>query len=114
SEDEARAYLEKLRWPNGPACVHCGDVNVTRLQGEASRPGTLQCNGRRKQFTVTVGTIFEDSHIPLAKWVKGFHLMVSSKKGISSLQLQRQLGLGSYRTAWHMGHRIRYAMQNGL
>jgi transposase-like protein len=111
TEDQARAHLEKLRWPNGPGCVHCGSVNVTRLNGKAARPGVLQCNDCREQFTVTVGTVLEDSHIPLAKWVKGFHLMCSSKKGISALQLQRNLGLGSYRTAWHMAHRIRYAMK---
>jgi hypothetical protein len=70
------------------------------------------CRACRKPFTVTVGTIFEGSHIPLAKWLPGFYLFASSKKGISALQLQRQLALGSYRTAWHMAHRIRHAMQN--
>jgi transposase-like protein len=114
TEDQARAHLEKLRWPHGPACVHCGSVKVTRLQGKAARPGVIQCNDCREQFTVTVGTVLEDSHIPLAKWVKGFHLMASSKKGMSALQLQRNLGLGSYRTAWHMAHRIRYAMKCDL
>jgi transposase-like protein len=112
SDEQAREHLEKLRWPNGPICVHCSGTNVTRLNGQASRPGTIQCNECRQQFTVTIGTIFEDSHIPLAKWVMGFHLMVSSKKGVSALQLKRNLGLGSYQTAWHMAHRIRYAMSN--
>src|SRR5687767_10003542 len=84
TEDQARAHLEKLRWPHGPACVHCGSIKVTRLNGSAARPGVLQCNDCREQFTVTVGTVLEDSHIPLAKWVKGFHLMCSSKKGISA------------------------------
>ncbi len=115
TEDQARAHFEKLRWPHGPACVHCGSIKVTRLEGRIGpAAGVLQCNDCREQFTVTVGTVLEDSHIPLAKWVKGFHYMAASKKGISALQLQRNLGLGSYRTAWHMAHRIRYAMKAEL
>ena len=103
SEDDARALLESIRWPNGPVCPHCGETSVTRLNGDSARPGLFQCNAGacREQFTVTVGTIFEDSHIPLHKWVIAFGLMCSSKKGISALQLQRKLGLGSYKTAWH-------------
>jgi transposase-like protein len=112
TEEEAREYIESIRWPEGPVCPHCGEIGGTRLTGEKHRPGTLQCNGCRKQFTVTVGTVMEDTHIPLQKWVLAFHLMCSSKKGISALQLQRQLGLGSYRTAWHMCHRIRHAMKD--
>src|SRR5438445_641512 len=111
TEDQAREYFEKRRWPNGPACVHCGSVNVYRLEGEATRPGLLKCRDCKGQFTVTVGSVLEDSHLPLAKWALAFHLMVSSKKGISALQLQRNLGLGSYRTAWHLAHRIREAMR---
>src|SRR5262245_27889499 len=76
------------------------------------RDGVLNCRACRQPFTVTVGTIFEASHIPLSKWLLGFYLFASSKKSMSALQLQRQLGLGSYRTAWHMAHRIRHAMQN--
>ncbi len=110
TEDEAREYLEGIRWPNGPICPHCGSVEVTRLNGEAHRAGVLKCKACREQFTVTVGNIFESSHIPLVKWVMAFHLLCSSKKGISSLQLQRELGLGSYRTALFMTHRIREAM----
>jgi transposase-like protein len=110
-DDQARAYFETLRWPNGPACVHCGSVNVLRLQGQAHRPGLLECRDCRKQFSVTVGSVMEDSHLPLATWAKAFHLMCSSKKGISALQLQRNLGLGSYRTAWFLAHRIREAMK---
>src|SRR5229473_1907942 len=83
TEDEARAHLENIRWPNGPICVHCGSQKVTRLEGASARDGLLQCNDCREQFTVTLGTVLEDSHIPLSKWVKGFHLMCSSKKGIS-------------------------------
>lgn len=112
TEDQARAFLEQIRWPNEVACPHCGDTAVTRLT-DAPRPGLFQCNGCRGQFTVTVGTIFEDSHVPLQKWVLAFALMCSAKKGISALQLQRNLGLGSYKSAWHMAHRIRHAMDNG-
>jgi len=111
SEDEARETLERILWPNGPACPHCGAVeNLTRLQGKAHRTGVFQCNNCHDQFTVTVNTIFEDSHIPLRKWLMAFALLCSAKKGISALQLQRELKLGSYRTAWHMAHRIRHAM----
>jgi transposase-like protein len=111
TEDQAREYFEQRRWPNGPGCVHCGSVNVYRLQGKSTRPGLLECRDCRKQFTVTVGTVMEDSHLPLSTWAKAFHLLVSSKKGFSALQLQRNLGLGSYRTAWFLAHRIREAMR---
>ena len=111
TNDEAREYMEKLRWPNGPVCPHCESSNHTRLNGSKHRPGTIQCNECREQYTVTVNTVMESSHLPLAKWVLGFHLMCSSKKGISALQLQRELGIGSYRTAWFMEHRIRWAMK---
>jgi transposase-like protein len=111
SEDEARATLERILWPDGPICPHCGAVeNLTRLQGKAHRTGVFQCNNCHDQFTVTVNTIFEDSHIPLRKWLMAFTLLCSAKKGISALQIQRELELGSYRTAWHMAHRIRHAM----
>ena len=111
SEEQARAYFESQRWPDGPHCVHCGSVNVYRLQGKSQRPGLLECRDCKKNFTVTVGTVMEDSHLPLATWARAFHLMASSKKGISALQLQRNLGLGSYKTAWHLAHRIRLAMK---
>jgi transposase-like protein len=107
----AMAYLEGLLWPNGACCRHCGSVNVYRMQGATCRLGLHRCRDCKKQFTVTVGTIFEDSHLPICTWVKAIHLMCSSKKGISALQLQRNLGLGSYKTAWHMAHRIRLAMK---
>lgn len=115
NEDAAREFLEKRLWPDGPVCPHCGLVNEaiklepagdTKTHG---RKGLYQC-ACRKQFTVTVDTIFEDSHIPLHKWLLAVHLMCSSKKGISALQLQRNLELGSYRTAWFMCHRVRWAM----
>jgi transposase-like protein len=111
TEDQAREAIETILWPNGPVCPHCGAVeNLTRLQGKAHRPGLFECNNCHEQFTVTVGTIFEDSHIPLRKWLMAFALLCSAKKGISALQLQRELDLGSYRTAWHLAHRIRHAM----
>jgi transposase-like protein len=111
TEDEARETIERILWPNGPVCAHCGATeNVTRLQGKAHRPGVFQCNNCHEQFTVTVGTIFEDSHLPLRKWLIAFALMCSAKKGISALQLQRELDLGSYRTARHLAMRIRHAM----
>ena len=110
TEDQAREYFETLRWGNSPCCCHCGSLDVYRMNGDATRDGLLKCRDCREQFSVTVGTIMEDTHLPLATWVKAFHFMASSKKGMSALQLQRNLGLGSYRTAWHLAHRIRYAM----
>lgn len=111
TEDQAREHIEKVRWPNGPICPHCGSVNVYRMEGETTRPGLLACRDCRGHFTVTVGTVMEDSHLPLSTWVKAFHFMTSSKKGMSALQLQRNLGIGSYRTAWFLAHRIREAMK---
>ena len=111
SDEEAREYLENVRWPDGVCCVHCGDYAVTKLEGKATRPGVYKCKGCRKQFTVTVGTIFHRSRLGLKKWILAFHLVCSSKKGMSALQLQRHLGLKSYQTAWHMAHRIRHAMK---
>ena len=114
TEEQAREHLEGVLWPLGPVCPHCKSRKSTRMGGESHRDGLLQCNDCRKQFTVTVGTIFEDSHIPLRKWLRAIHLMCSSKKGISALQLQRNLGLGSYRTAWYLAQRVRLAMSSGL
>ncbi len=109
-DDAARAHMEAIRWPNGPFCPHCGSVeNITRLEGQSHRAGLHQCNACREHFTVTVGTVMERSHIPLAKWVLGFHLMAASKKGISAHQLHRMLDV-TYKTAWFMAHRIREAM----
>jgi transposase-like protein len=112
TEDQARAYVEKLLWPDGqPVCRKCGSTNAYRMVGKTCRAGLCRCRDCKKQFTVTVGTIFEDSHLPLRQWVRAIHMMASSKKGISALQLQRNLGLGSYKTAWFMAHRIRLAMK---
>ena len=112
-EDAAREHLEAQRWPdNKPVCPHCGETErVHRLHGKSHRKGLIQCNSCLLTFTVTVGTVMESSHVPLTKWVLGFHKMAASKKGISAKQLQRELGLGSYRTAWFMAHRIREAMR---
>jgi transposase-like protein len=113
TEDQARAYVEELRWPNGPVCPNCEKQNVTRMQGKSHRKGLFQCNNAecRQQFTVKCGSILESSKVSLKKWVLAFHLLCSSKKGFSALQLQRELSLGSYRTAWFMMHRIRHAME---
>jgi transposase-like protein len=113
TEDEARGILENIRWPKGIECPHCKSKNVVRINGKAEkvRDGLLRCKDCRKQFTVTVGTIMERSHITLRQWVQAFYSMCSHKKGVSSLQLQRNLGLHSYRSAWHLTHRIRAAMK---
>lgn len=111
-EDAARAYFEAQRWPDGnPVCPHCESDHVHRLEGDTQRPGLIQCNDCLKNFTVTVGTVMESSHVPLTKWALAFHKMAASKKGISAKQMQRELNLGSYRTAWFMCHRIREAMR---
>ena len=112
-EDAARKHFEAIRWPNGPECPKCGTVNeATLVKGKSHRPGMYQCNACREPFTVTVGSVMESSHVPLHKWALGFHLMAASKKGVSAHQLMRMLGLGSYRTAWFLAHRIREAMSS--
>ena len=112
--DEACAYeyVEAHLWPNGPVCPHCGNADqgrIGRLAGKTTRPGLRKCYACRKPFTVKVGTIFEDSHAPMRYWLQAIFLMCSSKKGVSTRQLQRTLGVG-LKTAWFMGHRIRHAM----
>lgn len=110
NENAARDHLEALRWPNGAACPHCGGTERnSRLHGKAHRPGLWFCGDCRSQFSVTVGTVFERSKIPLHKWMLATHLLCSSKKGISSHQIHRILGV-TYKTAWFMTHRIRHAM----
>lgn|SRR5574337_265380 len=114
--DKAREYLEAVRWPNGVVCPHCGEIGAHyKLEGNAHRAGLYKCRGCRQQFTVTVGTVFEDSKIKLHVWLQACHLMSASKKGISAKQMERMLGV-SYKTAWFMAHRIREAMsgQSGL
>lgn len=113
NEDAARAHFEKLRWPDGPVCPHCGGVNnATELKGKSHRPGLYKCHDCQKPFTATIGTVYERSHIPLHKWLLATHLLCASKKGMSAHQLYRMLGFGSYRTAWFMAHRIREGMRN--
>ena len=115
-EDVAREALEAVRWPNGPICPHCGAVDRIALIGgekRSHRPGLYYCNGCEGQFTVKVGSVFERSKIPLTKWWLATFLLCSSKKGISSHQLHRSLGV-TYKTAWFMSHRIREAMRDGF
>ena len=128
-EDAAREYLERMRWPDGVVCPHCGligeayRINVKEKTAEEiealkaagkrvrkPRKGLWACAGCREQFTVTVKTIFEDSHIPLHKWLLAIHLLLSSKKGMSAHQLMRNLDIKQYKSAWFMAHRIRYAL----
>ncbi len=110
-DDKARAYLEAQRWPNGPVCPHCGSAGEHyRLEGKAHRAGLLKCCDCREQFSVTVGTVFERSKIPLSKWLCAVYMLCSSKKGVSSHQIHRTLGV-TYKTAWFMTHRIREAMR---
>jgi len=110
--DKARAHLEALYWPNGPVCRHCGNAEagrIKKLAGKSTRPGVYWCNECDAPFSVTVGTVMEDSKIPLNKWVLAFHLMCASKKGMSAHQLGRMLGI-TYKSAWFLCHRIREAM----
>lgn len=110
SEDKAIELIESLIWPNGPVCPHCGSVERQyQLKGSATRPGLRKCGACRKQYTVKIGTIFEDSHVPMTKWLIAIYMMCSSKKGVSANQLHRSLGI-SYKAAWFMCHRIRLAM----
>lgn len=106
----AAAYLEQLRWPNGPVCPHCNESERKPYKLKSKTRSLWKCAACRKQYTVTVGTIFEGSHIPLNKWLLAFHLLCSSKKGMSAHQLHRMLGV-TYKSAWFMAHRIRYAME---
>lgn len=108
--DKAREHLESIRWAHGPVCPHCGSLDgITKLQGKSHRPGLHKCNNCQGHFTVTVGTVFEDSKIPLNKWIYAAHLMASSKKGFSAHQLHRTIKV-TYKTAWFMMHRLREAM----
>jgi transposase-like protein len=112
NEDAAREFLERTRWAHGRVCPHCGSTEsytITPKPGSKTRKGLYKCKACRRQFTVTVGTIFEGSHIPLHKWLMAVHLMTCSKKGISAHQLHRMLGI-TYKSAWFMAHRVRYAM----
>jgi len=111
-KNKARKHLESIRWADGRFCPHCGATEGTSfVRGKKHRPGLYYCNSCQKQFTVTVGTVFERSKVPLNKWMLAFHLMASSKKGISAHQLHHMLGV-TYKTAWFMAHRIRESMKD--
>ena len=113
-DDKARKAFEAVRWPNGPVCPHCGNVDqdkIAKAQGKAVRPGLYYCAACNDQFTVTVGTVMESSKISISKWLFAMHLMGSSKKGMSAHQLHRLLGI-TYKSAWFLAHRIREAMSD--
>jgi len=113
NEDAAFAHVEARIWPNGPVCPHCGEnERVGRMGGNATRKGLHKCYACRKQFTVRQGTIFESSHVPLHIWLQAIFFVAGSKKGVSSNQLARTLGL-TVKTAWFLSHRIREAMRQG-
>jgi transposase-like protein len=113
TEEQAFAYVESRLWPQGPVCPHCGNMDGARIRkmlGKTTRAGLYKCNECRKPFTVRMGTIFESSHLPLHLWLQVIHLMCTSKKGISTRQIQRML-VCSMKTAWFLTHRIREAMR---
>ncbi|BDV35683.1 IS1595 family transposase [Methylocystis iwaonis] len=111
-EDAARAWLEARVWPNGPVCPHCKAENhATLMKGKSHRAGLYQCNACLKPFTVTVGTLYESSKVPLHTWLAVTFLMMSSKKGMSALQISRMIGR-PYKTVWFMCHRIRESFRN--
>jgi transposase-like protein len=118
TDDNCLDYLEQMRWPSGVCCVHCGVLNVSKItrekKGKNQRTRIYQCLEKEcgKQFSATSGTIFNDTHLPLTKWFLAIAMICEAKKGMSALQLQRHLGV-NYRTAWHLCHRIREAMQDG-
>ncbi|MEX0954618.1 MAG: IS1595 family transposase [Rhizobiaceae bacterium] len=115
-ENAAREALEAVRWPHGPNCPHCGNIDpdtISKGRGKVSRPGLYYCAACNGQFTVTVGTVMERSKIKLSKWLLAMHLMGASKKGMSAHQLHRMLGV-TYKTAWFMAHRIREAMKEDV
>ena len=111
NETKARKWLETRLWPDGPICPHCGVIGeATLMKGKSHRPGLYQCNACRQPFTVTVGTLYERSKVPLHKWLAATHLMMASKKGMSALQIGRLLGF-SKKTAWFVCHRIRESLR---
>ena len=116
TEEECREFLEPLRWPNGPVCPKCGDPDPYVINRKSETKNKVKrlyrCKGCKRQFSSTVGTIFEGSKIPLSKWLAALFLMTSSKKGVSAHQLFRLLDIGSYKSAWFMAHRIREAMRD--
>lgn len=118
TEETAIKYFEAIRWPNGPHCPHCGNADEKRIyslsanKAKKIRLGLYKCAECRETFTVRVGTVMEDSHVPLHKWLIGFYMMCASKTQVSAPQLQRQLEIGSYNTALFLCHRIRFALMD--
>lgn len=113
NEEAAYAYVEARIWPEGPVCPHCGGVDrIGKMGGKSTRIGAYKCYQCRKPFTVKIGSIFEASHVPMNIWLQAMYLIAGSKKGISSNQLHRILGV-TLKTAWFMSHRIREAMRDG-
>ncbi len=118
TEEAAREYFEKLRWPDGPVCPHCSNAQQARIYKVTPNPekkiraGLYKCAECELSFSATIGTVCEDSHIPLNKWLIGFYMMCASKTQVSALQLQRQLEIGSYRSALHLCQRIRFALMD--
>jgi transposase-like protein len=111
NEESAYEYVESCLWPNGPVCPHCGTTErIGKLQGKTTRIGLYKCYSCKKPFTVKMGTIFEDSHIPLHKWVQAIYLICSTKKGISANQLHRTLGI-TPKSACFLSHRIQEAIR---
>jgi len=111
NEASAYAWVEARLWPDGPTCPHCGGVDrISKMRGKSTRIGLYKCYQCRKPFSVKVGTVFEASHVPMHYWLQAAYLMCSSKKGVSSNQLHRTLGV-TLKTAWFMSHRIREAMR---
>lgn len=111
-EAKAREALEAVLWPEGPICRHCGNSDpekIAKMQGSSARPGLHYCNECKSEFTVTIGTVFEKSKIPLTKWWMAAHLLSQGKNGVSAAEIQRNLGV-TYKTAWFMMHRLREAM----
>ena len=114
TDDKCRAFLERAIWSDTPSCRHCGSLKVGRITGKSARPGLFQCNekGCQKQFTVTVGTVFHDTHLPLTKWFLAIYLLSETSKGVSANWLKSAIGV-TYKTAWYLGHRIRRMMDAG-
>lgn len=121
TDDDCLAYLETMRWPDGIHCPVCGCERISKITRKTASKNkrtriyqclNADCEARAQQFSATSGTIFNDSHLPLTKWFLALALIVDAKKSISANQLKGHLGIGSYRTAWYMAHRIRKAMEN--
>lgn len=114
TDEKCRAYLESVVWGDTPACRHCGSTKIYRITGKSARPGLYECGEKQcgMQFTVTVGTVFEDSHLPLNKWFLAIYLIGETSKGMSANLLKDLVGC-TYKTAWYLGHRIRRMMSAG-